>query len=79
MSLSIVFGMPITLSLSPRRPGFLADGKGAPLRTVSADAEEDADLHSLQGIDHFRDILIAAGGAEHGAAHLVDLCIRPQG
>ena len=79
MSLSMVFGMPITLSLRPRRRGFLADGQGAPLRAVAADAEEDADLHALQGIDHDRDILVAAGGAEDGAAHFVDLRPRLRG
>ena len=41
-------------------------------RAVTADAEQQLDVHALERFDHDRFILAAAGAAEHGAAVLVD-------
>ena len=61
-----------------------ADGEAAPLRfdrdivraargAVAADAEYEVDVHAREGFDHDLGALLAARGAEDGAALLVDV------
>ena len=76
----MVFGMPMTLILRPRRAASSADGMRAPQRAVAADGEEDADLHALQGVDHLGR---RPGGPREEPRmvppSLVDLGQRPRG
>jgi hypothetical protein len=48
MSLSIVFGIPITLISRPRRAASVADRLRPAKRPVAADGEEDADPQVLR-------------------------------
>ena len=51
---------------------FIGDGQAAAEGAVAADDEEDVDGHAFEAIDDFDGVLVAAGGAEDGAAALVD-------
>ena len=73
MSLSIVLGMPTIAFGSPRRAHFLEDRRGPALGAVAADAEEDVDLLSLEGVDDDRRLLVPARAAQDGAAQVVDV------
>jgi hypothetical protein len=72
---SIVLGMPTTTIFSGRVAGFPAfDFR----RTAGACAspptdEENIDLHLLEEIDHFADVLRTAGRAKDSAAEVVNL------
>ena len=56
---------------APRR--FLCDIVGAARRAVSADAEENVDVHSGECIDHHDGIFRAAGAAEDGSAGFMNV------
>lgn len=73
MSLSMVLGMLITLMERPRRSASTADIVRAARGAVAADAEYEVDVHAREGFDHDLGALLAARGAEDGAALLVDV------
>ena len=72
MSLSIVFGMPITPIVSPRRSDGVGDLGRAAHRAVAADHEQQVDAERDQPVHHLVGVLRAARGAEHRAALSVD-------
>ena len=59
--------------------GLPGDRPGPLQGAVAADGEEDADPQLLQGIDHLRRVLGAAGGGEDRAPQLADAGPPPRG
>ncbi len=57
-------------------PDFLGDRLGAAQRSVSADREENADVHAVQRVDHLADVLVAARGSQDRPAVLVNAADR---
>ena len=70
--MSIVLGMPMTAILRPRFWTSSAMSARPAQRAVAADGEEQADVHAVERVHDLPGVLVAARGAEDGAAVLVD-------
>ena len=51
----------------------VGDDLGGLHGAVPADDEEEVDVHPLQGVDHFGDVLVAPGRREDAAAEILDV------